>query len=677
MAFQGNCPSCGAPVEFGVANSVVVVCDSCSSVVGRGDGKLEEYGKVADLVQTDSPLQVGLSGEYKGVPYEITGRTQIRHAAGGVWDEWYIALRDGRKWGWLAEAQGRYYLTFPKQLSSEHPIPPVRELRLEDEVMVPGLGRMKVVESGVAETVGAEGELPFAVQPGQRVHYADLQGPGGKFATIDDSSDPPALYVGGEFSLEKLGIAHAESREEAERTASAVGVNCPNCGGSLELRAPDESQRVACPYCDSMLDATQGSLKFLHVLTQNRIQPTIPLGSQGSLRGREYTVIGFMQRMVVAEGQAYPWNEYLLYTPRQPFHWLLENQRHWTLAKPVSAGDVRAHLRTAEWRGRHFKIFDRSSPQVMTVYGEFYWKVEVGERVRAADYVSPPYILSREASIVEPKPVAEPPAQQPGMQQPGMQQLGMQQPGMPAAWAQQAAAPPPEEKGLAAQEVNYTVGEYLPVKEVQQAFGIANLPKPQNIAPNQPYPFKDFYPLALIMLGIALLAGALVFISIRPRTVLYQEFVYPTAQAANQELVSTPFRMTSLRNVRIRFQTLRAGRWAYADGTLYNETTRRAIPFTAAIEQSQAGPRRSRDKYLSSVPAGQYTLKLRMKFQPGMSGPQTVKVRIDQGAVRFWPWLLLFGAIGLPLVGVIIHHFSFEARRWAESSEAGFSLELE
>jgi len=28
---------------------------------------------------------------------------------GGVWDEWYLALDDGR-WGWLAEAQGRFYL---------------------------------------------------------------------------------------------------------------------------------------------------------------------------------------------------------------------------------------------------------------------------------------------------------------------------------------------------------------------------------------------------------------------------------------------------------------------------------------------------------------------------------------------------------------------------------------
>ena len=74
------------------------------------------------------------------MPYEITGRVQIQHEAGGIWDEWYVAFRDGKRWGWLAEAQGRYYLTFPKKLSADHPIPEIADLQVEDKVMVPGAG---------------------------------------------------------------------------------------------------------------------------------------------------------------------------------------------------------------------------------------------------------------------------------------------------------------------------------------------------------------------------------------------------------------------------------------------------------------------------------------------------------------------------------------------------------
>ncbi|MCA9073159.1 MAG: hypothetical protein KDA84_29755, partial [Planctomycetaceae bacterium] len=101
MSFQASCPACASPVEFTLTNSIVTVCPSCGSAVGRGGGKLEDLGKVADLVQTDSPLKLGLRGKFKGVPFEITGRTQIRHSAGGVWDEWYVAFRGGQRWGWL------------------------------------------------------------------------------------------------------------------------------------------------------------------------------------------------------------------------------------------------------------------------------------------------------------------------------------------------------------------------------------------------------------------------------------------------------------------------------------------------------------------------------------------------------------------------------------------------
>ena len=41
----------------------------------------------------------------------LVGMAQIRHAQGGIWQEWYARFDSGR-WGWLAEAQGRFYLTF-------------------------------------------------------------------------------------------------------------------------------------------------------------------------------------------------------------------------------------------------------------------------------------------------------------------------------------------------------------------------------------------------------------------------------------------------------------------------------------------------------------------------------------------------------------------------------------
>src|SRR3954470_18487332 len=164
MALQANCPACGAQVIFKTGSSVVVVCEFCHSVVARTDRGIEDAGKVADIVESGSPLEVGLRGVYLGVAFELTGRAQLQHAAGGFWDEWYAAFTDGR-WGWLAEAQGRFYLTFEAPLPPD--VPTYDKLQLGQKIDV-GNGLKLVVAEKQRATVGsARGEIPYRVVPGQ------------------------------------------------------------------------------------------------------------------------------------------------------------------------------------------------------------------------------------------------------------------------------------------------------------------------------------------------------------------------------------------------------------------------------------------------------------------------------------------------------------------------------
>jgi len=129
---QVSCPACAGPITFKIGSSLVAVCPYCRSVVARGDRKLEDLGKVAELVDTGSVLAVGLKGRYEGVPFELTGRAQLGHPAGGTWDEWYAAFADGR-WGWLAEAHGRYYVTFRAAAESSR-LPLFENLRLGQSI---------------------------------------------------------------------------------------------------------------------------------------------------------------------------------------------------------------------------------------------------------------------------------------------------------------------------------------------------------------------------------------------------------------------------------------------------------------------------------------------------------------------------------------------------------------
>ena len=92
---KANCPSCAAPIEFQKGSTIVLICPFCRSAVARTDRGLEDLGRVAEIVDSQSPLKLGLKGEFKGQRFQLTGRAQLRHELGGVWDEWYATFSNG------------------------------------------------------------------------------------------------------------------------------------------------------------------------------------------------------------------------------------------------------------------------------------------------------------------------------------------------------------------------------------------------------------------------------------------------------------------------------------------------------------------------------------------------------------------------------------------------------
>jgi nitrite reductase/ring-hydroxylating ferredoxin subunit len=186
-----------------------------------------------------------------------------------------------------------------------------------------------VAETGQATALGAKGEIPYLLTPGATYFYADLSGPDRGFGTLDYNESPPLVFLGNEVTLAELGITTTRTPEREERRVGAAQVSCPHCGGPLELRAPDKTERVTCPNCNSLLDVNQGQLQFLKSLEPPSFQPLIPLGSTGDVPEGKMTVIGAMQRSVTIEGVQYFWSEYLLYHPQIGFRWLVDSDDHW------------------------------------------------------------------------------------------------------------------------------------------------------------------------------------------------------------------------------------------------------------------------------------------------------------------------------------------------------------
>jgi DNA-directed RNA polymerase subunit RPC12/RpoP len=657
MALQASCPACGAQVLFKTGSSVVVVCEFCNSVVARTDRGVEDLGKVADVAESGSPLELSLRGVYLGVAFELTGRAQLQHAAGGFWDEWYAAFSDGR-WGWLAEAQGRFYLTFQIHVPSPNALPAFDSLQLGQQVWaIPAQSPPVVAEKGTARMLGAAGEIPYLVTPGETYAYADLSGQGGVFGTLDYGEQPPFVFVGREVTLAELGLADARRSVEREaRSVTASQLSCPHCGGPLELRAPDRTERVGCPNCGSLLDVNGGRLSYLKTLEPKGGGKTIPLGGTAEFEGRAFTVIGYMTRSVEFEGVRYFWHEYLLYDPAVGFRWLVESDGHWSYVKPVAPGEV-TESNGAFYGGRRFKLFQDAAARVEYIEGEFYWKVEAGEQARAADYVAPPLMLSKEVPIAS-----------------GRKKKG----------------------AIEAEEINWSLGTYTPVKEIERKFGVS-LASPSTVAPNQPWPNKKIYGYWALLMVIACAVGLFTLATAPRKTVFTQVYTLqptptptpapptltpapPPAEAGTEKtqvIFTDPISLDGWRNIRITGRANVNNNWLYVSGDLINEETGLVQQFELPMESYQGvedgeawseGDAEQTD-YLPALPEGRYTMRLEAQWENwNQATPPQVSVSVEQGVPRLLN--LLFVLIALSVLPLLVgfRHLQFERRRWADSA---------
>ena len=202
MKKEVHCPSCGAPVVFQSAASVMAVCGYCSSTLVRHDLDLENMGKMAQLQADGSPLQLRAEGRYRGASFTVVGRIQLRFAK-GLWNEWHL-LFDDRRSGWLGEAAGTYAVSFPVRVPEA--IPKFEELHAGKAVVL-NKQPYEVTDVEEADCIGGEGELPFSIGPGYSTPAADLAGPENQFATLDYSEDPPLVFTGEYVEFDDLHLS--------------------------------------------------------------------------------------------------------------------------------------------------------------------------------------------------------------------------------------------------------------------------------------------------------------------------------------------------------------------------------------------------------------------------------------------------------------------------------------
>jgi hypothetical protein len=331
-------------------------------------------------------------------------------------------------------------------------------------------------------------------------------------------------------------------------------------------------------------------------------------------------------RSVTFEGIQYFWHEYLLYNPQIGFRWLINSDNHWNYVEPVNPAEVVSYGNTATYGGKTYKIFQDAPARVEYVKGEFYWRVEVGETVRAVDYVKAPLMLSCETTQ---------------------------------------------------NEMNWSLGTYMTREEVEKIFGVQNLAAPWSVAPNQPFTGGFYIKWGFAMLGLLCIVAIFMLpLTGATATVMSENLtLQPTASAtAPQTVFSQPFQIKGNRNIRISASAPVSNSFADLDIDLVNEQNNEVesvnipIEYYQGVEDGESWTEggQTNDSTISSLPAGKYMLRLEGTWQ-NFQQPLPVSVKVEQNVTRGMNFCCAFLVLALVPFFSLIRKWMFESRRWKES----------
>lgn len=392
-----NCPSCGAPVRFRSHASVMAVCEFCRAGVLKDAGAVRNLGKIAEVLEDYSPIQLGTSGTWGQRPFTVVGRLQLRYDA-GMWSEWHLLFDDGSS-GWLGDASGQYTITLARQPGTALP---AFDSLAPGRIVTIDATRYVAADVRTAQCVGGQGELPFIVGEGWQARVADLRA-GTTFATLDYSDgDTPQLYVGKAVTLQALqcqllrddtAIEQAAGRYRGKLTALA----CPSCGSQIQY-LPGLTNTLICRACNTQLDATSPQVEVLRAGERVKaVRTTLELGAEGKLGNQKLTIIGVMRRR---DDEGYEWTEYLLYGPRAGFQWLVESDGEWS--KAVVLDDWPQLQETGAKLGsvRYDKL-DEYDATVTFAVGAFNWRVQAGDVTHVVEYERGNATLAAESTAQE------------------------------------------------------------------------------------------------------------------------------------------------------------------------------------------------------------------------------------------------------------------------------------
>ncbi len=408
-----------------------------------------------------------------------------------------------------------------------------------------------------------------------------------------------------------------------------LATKCPGCGAVIGYHDAENSIYYACQKCGTFFwhedDNQPQTIKrfFANEVTV----PAIPIGTKGTIDGREFTVVGFMNKTDTRH-EAH-WREYLLYNPDlKNYHTLAEYNGHWTLLWQVDLMGYKIFGtgENSEIRGynplRIYSHYNHYSYEILWAAGEFDWNIteDEGTHMEVDEFVRPPEIIVTEED---------------------------------------------------ANKKDCFWGKFIDRSEIITGFGLTWSDLPPKFGPGVleiPAFEQDAPPLrrfTLLMVALIILTPMIISFFKPSGTVFqgsYTSVHDTTAQYATNAIVTEPFELKWSGPVNVALQTGLDNNWMELTVALVNEQTGQEYEFSKVLEYwhgSAEGEAWSEGDYdgdanFSSVPAGRYHINIYAFHESPQ--PIGVSIVVEQNTV-------LYSNVILMLLLLLIYPMSINIKR--------------
>ena len=558
------CPSCGRVISFSSYLPAFKNCE-CGKVLQLTDRQtvvLSEWTALADFPDL---IQPGTTGTFQGKAFTINGRMQLRFpkAAMNFWD---MSFFNGEQ-ALLMEGYGLYAVLWWDTNKPKPVIPHVYH-QMWINATWDVLNKQFVLEDKRrAKAICVEGEFRINEVNTKPTVYHYSEKSGQKLTMIDWVANKPVLY-------EMTPVRFVDLYLKQLRQPSLTGktFNCGKCKSGITVKHYPYTISLVCSSCDTIhvREEAQGFEELDRI--EYKIEPAIPIGTEGILNGVSYKVTGITEK-VEAAAPHYDWREYTLYNEQEGYATLSEFNGNWMLAKedlysPLlkNAGDDSITM-----ADESFIKYNEYQSVVKSAAGEFPYNIQGDRNTKVKEFISPPEMWIREDT--------------------------------------------PDEG------ICWFKGVHINRSEVKKAFSVQKMPAKAGIGAVQPTGYMNKYKLVLLSLLGVLLLGVihLVMGDSKLNQVVVDETHNLIDSLQQQSFVTSKFRLDkSISNLQLEVSAPVRNNWFELGITLVNAETGTEYSMEQGVEyyfgvsegESWTEGGQSTTGLFTAIPRGTYFMQL-------------------------------------------------------------------